>query len=129
MQFAAGNCVLEEFWRARGTSTPEILERFPCLISRARCWLLSRPSPRWCQKFLARQSSEYGGDLGRWRIEGGNSGAVRFADKDGKEICRWTAADAYEELAPSRRQTVGACRDAHAGLYRWRLASWARMII
>lgn len=106
MQTSAGNCFIEYIWPGRGTSKPEVLERFPFWSGEPHVDYFRSLAHAGIRTF-------YGADhpkRGQIWIEGSlkevTPEAVRLVDQDGHEICRWTAADEYEELAPTIRQSL-----------------------
>lgn len=116
MRSSAGNCFIEYIWPGRGTSAPEVLERFPFWsaephVDYFRCLAHAGIRSFYRSGCPKREQIRVGGSLKEVTPE-----AVRLVDQEGKEICRWTAADEYEELAPTQ-QSVGIYRKVKAGLH------------
>lgn len=102
MHSPVGNCFIEYIWSASGTRAPEILERFPF-------WSPEPDADYFRGLAHAGVPSFYGAAHRKPEqivVDGltreVTAEAVRLVDQDGKEICRWTAADEYEELSRSR---------------------------
>ena len=102
MHSPVGNCFIEYIWSASGTRAPEILERFPF-------WSPEPVADYFRGLAHAGVPSFYGAAHRKPEqivVDGltreVTAEAVRLVDQDGKEICRWTAADEYEELSHSR---------------------------
>lgn len=113
MQSSAGNCFIEYIWPGRGTSQPEVLERFPFWSGEPHVDYFRSLAHAGIRTFYGadhpkRERVWVEGTLKQVAPE-----AVRLVDQDGKEICRWTAADEYEELAPTIRQHVGPLHHSH----------------
>jgi hypothetical protein len=103
MQSSAGNCFVEYIWPGRGTSTPEVLERFPFWsgephVDYFRCLAHAGIRSFYRADHPKREQVWVAGTLKEVMPE-----AVRLVDESGKEICRWTVADEWEELAPTYR--------------------------
>lgn len=98
MQSPIGNCFIEYIWQARGASQPEVLERFP--------FWAPEPGVDYFRGLAhAGIRSFYGAGHPKPEqivVDGASrevtAEAVRLVDQDGKEICRWTAAEEYEDL-------------------------------
>lgn len=113
MHTSAGNCFIEYIWPGRGTSKPEVLERFPFWSGDPHVDYFRSLAHAGIRTF-------YGADHPKreqiW-VEGSprevTAEAVRLVDQDGREICRWTAEDEYEELSPRIRQKLPLQKQAH----------------
>jgi hypothetical protein len=113
MQSSTGNCFIEYIWPGRGTSKPEVLERFPFWSGEPHVDYFRSLAHAGIRTF-------YGADHPKrehiW-IEGSykevSPEAVRLVDQDGREICRWTAADEYEEFTHTIRQHLSGARQHH----------------
>jgi hypothetical protein len=97
MQTQVGNCFVEYIWPAHGTTTPEVLGRFP--------FWSSEPNVEYFRSLAhAGVKSFYRVDhhnLEQMSVDGSHrvfAAAVRIVDQDGKEICRWTTEDEFEEV-------------------------------
>lgn len=98
MQSPVGSCFIEYIWPARGASTPEVLERFPFWSSEPNVEYFRSLAHAGIRSFYRMDHPHsdqiwVGGALKNVFPE-----AVRVVDQDGKEICRWTTSDEYEEL-------------------------------
>jgi hypothetical protein len=103
MRSPVGNCFIEYIWPGRGTSTPEVLERFPFWTPELHVDYFRSLAHAGIRSFYRAEHPRpeqisVGGVVKEVTPE-----AVRLVDQNGKEICRWTAEDEYEELAPTRR--------------------------
>jgi hypothetical protein len=117
MQTTVGNCFIEYIWPGRGTSTPEVLERYPFWSGEPHVDYFRSLAHAGIRSFYRgdhpkREHIEVGGAPKEVIAE-----AVRLVDQDGREICRWTAEDEYEELAPTIRQHAEPRRQGQAGLH------------
>jgi len=88
-----GSYFIEYIWSRRGTSTPEVLDRFPFWSSEPNVRYLRNLAHVGIRSFyrMDRPISAQipiNGSLRRVFPP-----AVRLVDQEGKEICRWTAAD------------------------------------
>lgn len=98
MHSQVGSRFIEYIWTARGGAAPEVLERLP--------FWSSDPSARYFRALAhAGVKTFYRADHPHSEqilVEGASRTvfpeAVRIVDQDGKEICRWTTADEYEEI-------------------------------
>lgn len=98
MQSQVGNCFIESIWQACGTSQPEILERYP--------FWAAEPNAEYFRGLAhAGVNSLYRPDhmtprqiLVEGTVKEVFPEAVRIVDQDGKELCRWTTADEYDEI-------------------------------
>ena len=116
MQAPIGNCFIEYIWPAHGAS-PEVLERFPFWspeLDTAYFRGLAHAGVRSFYCFGHPKPEQIVVDGLSRKV---TAEAVRLVDQDGKEICRWTAADEYEELAPSRRHGAMPRHQPQAGLH------------
>ncbi|HET6376844.1 MAG TPA: hypothetical protein VFG05_00820 [Methylocella sp.] len=116
MHSSMGNCFIEYIWPGRGTSTPEVLARFPFWSPEPHVDYFRSLAHAGIRSFYRAEHPraeqiEVGGKVKEVTAE-----AVRLVDENGKEICRWTAADEYEELAPTQ-QSVSVYHKAKAGLH------------
>lgn len=116
MQSPLGNCYIEYIWPARGAN-PEILERFPCWSPEPDVDYFRGLAHAGIRSFYCdhpkREQIVVDGLTREVTAE-----AVRLVDQDGKEMCRWTAADEYEELAsPHRRQNIVSSQQGQSGLH------------
>lgn len=98
MQSQVGNCFIEYIWPARGTSRPEVLERFPF-------WSAEPKAEYFRGLAHAGVNSLYRPDHLPPRpimVEGAVKQvfpeAVRIVNEDGIELCRWTLDEEYEEI-------------------------------
>jgi|GEM_PF-1626556 hypothetical protein len=117
MQSAVGNCFIEYIWPGRGTSHPEVLERYPFWCSEPHVDYFRSLAHAGIRSFYRgdhpkRECIEVAGSPKEVTAE-----AVRLVDRDGNEICRWTAEDEYEELSPSIRQHAKLRRHGEAKLH------------
>src|SRR5438067_2239981 len=113
MKTSTGNCFIEYIWPGRGTSKPEVLERFP--------FWSGEPHVDYFRSLVhAGIRTFYGADHPKreqiW-VEGNlkevTPAAVRLVDQYGKEICRWTADDEYQEFAHTIRQSLPRRQQSH----------------
>jgi hypothetical protein len=112
MQAQTGNCFIEYICPGRGTSNPEVLDRFPFWSGERHVDYFRSLAHAGIRSFYRGEHPKgepvlVGGTLKEVRAE-----AVRLVDQDGKEICRWTAEDEYEELAPTKREHMISPRQA-----------------
>src|SRR5262249_28729239 len=117
MQSHTGNCFIEYIWPGRGTSTPKILDKFPFWsgephVDYFRSLAHAGIRSFYRAKHLKAEPVMVGGAIKEVTAE-----AVRLVDQDGHDICRWTAEDEYEELAPTRREQMIPLRQAGAGVH------------
>ncbi|HUB64601.1 MAG TPA: hypothetical protein VL996_09185 [Methylocella sp.] len=101
MQSPIGHCFIEYIWPARGPR-PEVLERFPF-------WSPERDVAYFRGLAHAGIRNFYRGDHPKREqilVDGVSrevtAQAVRLVDENGREMCRWTASDEYEELSHAR---------------------------
>jgi hypothetical protein len=98
MQSPLGHCFIEYIWPAQGSS-PEVLERFPFWSPEQDIDYFRGLAHVGVRSFYRAEHP------GRTQIivDGASrevsAEAVRLVDQNGKEMCRWTAAQEYEELA------------------------------
>lgn len=102
MHSSVGNCFIEYIWPASKARAPEILERYPFWSPEPdadyfRC--LAHAGIRSFYRADHRKPEPIIVDGTPKEV---TAEAVRLVDQDGNEICRWTAADEYEELSHSR---------------------------
>ena len=102
MQSPLGNCFIEYIWPARGASS-EVLERFPFWSPELDVDYFRGLAHVGIRSFYRAEHPRRAQIIvdGAWREV--SAEAVRLVDQDGKEICRWTAAEEYEELALPHR--------------------------
>ncbi|MBO0734895.1 MAG: hypothetical protein J2P49_11395 [Methylocapsa sp.] len=104
MQSQTGNCFIEYIWPGRGTPNPEVLDRFPFWSGEPHVDYFRSLAHAGIRSFYRGEHPKgepvlIGGTLKEVRAE-----AIRLVDEEGHEICRWTAEDEYEELAPTHRE-------------------------
>ena len=104
MQSRTGNCFIEYIWPGRGTSTPEVLEKFPFWSAEPHVDYFRNLAHAGVRSFYRTEHKKAEPLLVGGVVKEVTAEAVRLVDQDGKEICRWTADDEYEELAPTRRE-------------------------
>ncbi|MCI0468077.1 MAG: hypothetical protein L0Y57_13940 [Beijerinckiaceae bacterium] len=117
MQSRTGNCFIEYIWPGRGTSTPQVLDRYPFWSGEPHVDYFRSLAHAGIRSFYRQEHPKIeqisaGGSLKEVTPE-----AVRLVDQDGKEICRWTAEDEYEELAPTRREYLQPRGRRESGLH------------
>ncbi|HXW71419.1 MAG TPA: hypothetical protein VEK34_08265 [Methylocella sp.] len=111
-QQALGNCFIEYIWPASGTGSPEVLERFPFWSPEPDADYFRGLAHAGIRSFYRadhpkREQINVGGNVKEVSAE-----AIRLVDEDGKEICRWTAEQEWEELSsPHRRQNPAVNRE------------------
>ncbi|WOJ90317.1 hypothetical protein RZS28_03185 [Methylocapsa polymorpha] len=98
MQSQVGSRFIEYIWPAQGTGAPEVLERFPFWSSAPSVGYFRSLAHAGVRSFYRTDHPHSEQIL----VEGSSRTvfpeAVRVVDQDGKEICRWTTEDEYEEL-------------------------------
>jgi hypothetical protein len=102
MQSPVGNCFIEYIWSASGTRAPEILERFPFWSPEPHADYFRGLAHAGVPSFYGAAHRKPEQIVVDGLTREVTAEAVRLVDQDGKEICRWTAADEYEELSHSR---------------------------
>jgi hypothetical protein len=113
MNSSAGDCFVEYIWPGRGSSSPEVLERFPFWSGEPHVDYFRSLAHAGIRTFYGashpkREQIWVAGALREVTPE-----AVRLVDQNGKEICRWTADDEYEELVHRIRQKLPGHKQAH----------------
>jgi len=101
MQSPVGNCFIEYIWPARGSS-PEVLERFPFWSPEPDVDYFRSLAHAGIRSFYRTDHPKREQILVDGTAKEVTAEAVRLVDQDGKEICRWTAAEEYEDLASLR---------------------------
>ena len=117
MQSRTGNCFIEYIWPGRGTSTPEVLEKFPFWSAEPHVDYFRSLAHAGVRSFYRAEHKKAEPILVGGVVKEVTAEAIRLVDQDGKEICRWTAEDEYEELAPTRREHMLPFRQAGSGLH------------
>jgi hypothetical protein len=97
MQSPLGYC-FEYIWPARGAS-PEVLERFPFWSPEQDVDYFRGLAHVGIRSFYRAEHLRRAQIIVDGASREVSAEAVRLVDLDGKEICRWTAAEEYEELA------------------------------
>lgn len=97
MQTQVGNCFVEYISPAHGATTPEVLGRFPFWSSEPNVEYFRSLAHAGLKSFYRADhpNLEQISDDGSHKIF---PEAVRVVDQDGKEICRWTIEDEFEEV-------------------------------
>ncbi len=101
MQSPVGNCFIEYIWPARGTS-PKVLERFPFWSPEPDVDYFRSLAHAGIRSFYRAGYPKREQILVDGTEKDVTAEAVRLVDQDGKKICRWTAAEEYEDLASLR---------------------------
>jgi hypothetical protein len=101
MQSPVGNCFIEYIWPARGTS-PEILGRFPFWSPEPDAGYFRGLAHVGVRIFYGAGHPIREQILVDGATKEVTAEAVRLVDQTGKEICRWTAAEEYDDLAGLR---------------------------
>jgi hypothetical protein len=104
MQIQTGSCFIEYIWPGRGTSNPEILKRFPFWSADPHVDYFRSLAHAGIRSFYRAEHPKAEPVVVGGSVQEVTAEAVRLVDQDGHEICRWTADDEYEELAPTRRE-------------------------
>jgi hypothetical protein len=99
MQSPIGNCFIEYIWPASGTRTPEILERFPFWSPETDTGYFRGLAHAGIRSFYGATHPKREQILVDGVAREVTAEAVRLVDQDGKEICRWTSTEEYEDLA------------------------------
>jgi hypothetical protein len=98
MHTRVGNCFIEYIWPARGTSTPEILQRFPFWSGEPNVDYFRGLAHVGVKSFYRADHPS----VDRIWVDSSHKKvfpeAVRVVNQDGIELCRWTAEDEFEEL-------------------------------
>ena len=101
MQSPVGNCFIEYIWPASGTRPPEVLERFPFWSPEPDANYFRGLAHAGIRSFYRADHRKPEQIVVDGHSKEVSAEAVRLVDQDGKEICRWTAEDEYEELSHS----------------------------
>jgi hypothetical protein len=104
MHVRTGSCFIEYIWPGRGTSTPEVLERFPFWPPEPHVGYFRSLAHAGIRSFYRAEHPKAEPVWVGGYVKNVTPEAVRLVDEYGNEICRWTAEDEYEELAPLHRE-------------------------
>lgn len=98
MQSQVGNCFIEYIWPARGTSNPEVLDRFPFWSAEPDVHYFRNLAHAGVRSFYRSDHPHADEIYVEGSLRKAVPEAVRIVDQDGREICRWTYPDEYDEI-------------------------------
>lgn len=93
-----GNCFIEYIWAASGTRAPEVLERYPFWSPEADAAYFRSLAKAGVRSFYGAAHPKPEHIVVDGVEKDVTAEAVRLVDQDGRELCRWTAADEYDDL-------------------------------